>query len=85
MSEPKTNDELEAYYKKEFISPTEAQRITRHDLRADEYQISKSKYGIDYIQYMESKGWVLRVQDDRFVYIRIERDGSYITTQLDRD
>jgi hypothetical protein len=50
-----------------------------------EHQIAKSAYTHDHIRYMESLNWVLRVQDDRFVYVKIERDGSYNTADIDED
>jgi len=85
MSEPKTNDELEAYHKKEFISPTDAQTVTRRELRVTDKQANASEYDINYIRYMESIGWFLRVQDDRLVHFRIARDGSYPTSIMDKD
>jgi hypothetical protein len=70
---------------KAFINRTDAQMATRAALAAPEHQIAKSAYTHDHIRYMESLNWVLRVQDDRFVYVKIERDGSYNTADIDED
>lgn len=70
---------------KAFINRTDAQIATRAAISATEYQIAQSAYTHAHIRYMESIGWVLRAQDDRFVYVRIERDGSYNTTVIDKD
>ena len=64
---------------------TEAQQITRADLAASDATISASKHTKEHILRMESLGHVLRTQDDTFVHICIEIDGSYPTTLLDRD
>lgn len=70
---------------KAFINHTDAQIATKKALAATEHQIAQSAYTHDHIRYMESLNWVLRAQDDRFVYVRIERDGSYNTTAIDKD
>ena len=70
---------------KAFISRTVEQRATRKALSATPEQIATSAYTEKHIRYMESLGWVLRIQDDRFVLIEIARDGSYHTEDLEKD
>ena len=62
-----------------------AQMATLKALSATPEQIKESVHLHRLILYMESMSYVLRPQDDIFVYVPIERDGSYDTSLIDKD
>ena len=68
-----------------YINHTPAQMTTRKELSATNEQIKHSAHTHTHIRYMESMNYVLRIQDDKFVYVPIEKDGSYQTSLIDRD
>ena len=65
--------------------PTEAQHRTRKTLAASIEQIKESVHTHTHIRYMEYMNYVHRPQDDKFVYVSIDKDGSYQTSLIDKD